>query len=219
MTNPNYSVVGLILDRSGSMATMREVVVQGVNTFLDAQRKGPDNCDVSLCLFNHSVELTYTAKPLSAVPNLRMEDYIPGGDTALYDAICQTIDATGARLAALPEAERPGLVTMLIVTDGHENSSKKFTRDDVKRRIEHQQKAYGWVFQFVGAEAHSITEAVAMGVHTGNASLYSASALGTKNTFMAAGASVLRGRNVKWDAANVMNYTASEASAMGASEP
>jgi len=53
----------------------------------------------------------------------------PGGAaTALLDAIGAAIDGTGRRLALMPPEERPGLVIVAIITDGHENMSRRYER-------------------------------------------------------------------------------------------
>ena len=80
-----------------------------------------------------------------------------GGCTALYDAICTGIDELGCKFAAMPEAERPDGVIFAILTDGFENASRNFTREDVKNRIEHQSTKYSWDFRFLVANQDAIT--------------------------------------------------------------
>ena len=84
--------------------------------------------------------------------------------TALLDAVGRSIQETGARLAALPEAERPGLVVFVVMTDGHENASREYTLEQVREMIAHQQDAYQWKFTFLGADASAFDAAGGMGI-------------------------------------------------------
>ena len=45
----------------------------------------------------------------------------------MLDAIGRAVNATGARLAAMPEDRRPGTVIVGIMTDGLENASREFS--------------------------------------------------------------------------------------------
>lgn len=63
--------------------------------------------------------------------------------TALLDAIGKTIVDTGKWLAAKAENDRPEKVIFVILTDGHENSSKEFTRQRIFEMIRHQEGQRG----------------------------------------------------------------------------
>lgn len=224
MTNPNLAYVALVIDRSGSMQGMRSVVVDGVNKFLAAQRKLAGECRVTVVFFGDSVDPVLTDAPLAEVRDIGLADYRPCGGTPLYDAMCQTIDYLGARLALLPEPHRPGLVTVLTVTDGEENTSK-CTSQDVAWRIKEQRDRYGWVFQFIGADQAAILEAIRWGISPANAAQYDASSsLSNASVFRSASASVTRGRHSAAcgqsasQAAVVMSYTSAEVQAMAQPE-
>jgi hypothetical protein len=51
-----------------------------------------------------------------------------------------------------------------VVTDGEENSSKEFSKDQIKQLITRQQDTYGWHFTFLGANQDAFAEAGAMGI-------------------------------------------------------
>jgi len=93
-----------------------------------------------------------------------MKTYAPDGSTALLDAIGRTIDETGARLAAMSEADRPGKVIIAILTDGEENSSGTFTWAQISDMIRHQQDVYKWEFLFLGANQDAIATAARMNI-------------------------------------------------------
>jgi hypothetical protein len=82
----------------------------------------------------------------------------------LLDAIGRTIDEVGKRLAATPESDRPGKVIFAILTDGEENSSRRFTKHQVFDMIRHQQEKYAWEFIFLAANQEAIATAAGIGI-------------------------------------------------------
>ncbi len=85
------------------------------------------------------------------------------GSTALYDAVCRGIDELGQFFASLPEHKRPEDVIFVIATDGAENSSKKFSIEDVQRRIREQTNKYSWKFIFLASGIDAKATAVDLG--------------------------------------------------------
>ena len=131
MTNKNLTSINFLLDESGSMTRTREATIAGINAYMEDQKTDPGEVLVSLTKFSTTVSQLYTTIPLSTVPALSPATYMPHGGTALNDATAQTIDAVGERLAAMPEDERPDRVLFIIMTDGEENASRLFTREQV----------------------------------------------------------------------------------------
>ena len=103
-------------------------------------------------------------RPIANASRLTAKTFEPRGSTALLDAIGRTIVTTGARLAALPEAERPNRVLLVIITDGEENASVEYTRGQVFTMISSQQDMYGWSFLFLAANQDAILEAAKVGI-------------------------------------------------------
>ena len=163
----NWTEIAFILDRSGSMQSIAETAVAGFNELLIQQQQEHSQTPVrmSLVLFNTGYEVPFASIPAPELPRLDMKTYAPDGGTALLDAIGRTIDETGARLAAMPEAERPGKVIIAILTDGEENSSRTFTWAQISDKIRHQQEFYKWEFLFLGANQDAI--ATAARIHIG----------------------------------------------------
>lgn len=161
--------ITLIVDRSGSMEQMRTDAEGGVNAFVRRQVAEPGEAVVTLVQFDTEYEFLHKGVPAAAVGEYTL---VPRGGTALLDALGRAIDETGARLAALPEAERPGLVVFVIVTDGEENSSREYTRAAVRERIQHQQEVYRWQFTFLGASPEAFAEAGSLGIHAGGAAAF-----------------------------------------------
>jgi hypothetical protein len=175
--------INIVLDRSGSMGNLVTDTIGGVNHFIEEQQKLPGEAYLSLALFNTDYTLLHDAVPLKAVPRLTDVTYRPAGGTALFDAVGHTINATGAKLAAMPEGERPERVIFVIMTDGEENSSREFTGEQVKAMIAHQQDVYNWDFVFLGAGLDAMKGAEQMGVRAAQAHVYYASPQGTDAAF------------------------------------
>jgi len=163
MTNPNKAAITLVLDRSGSMGSIRDDTIGGVNTFIVDQRKQPGECTFTLAQFDDVYEVVMHNKPLADVALLTRETFVPRGSTALLDAIGKTINVLGAELAALPETQRPGKVYFVVMTDGQENASREFDRDQVFKMIQHQRDNYKWEFVFLGANQDAIQAGTSLG--------------------------------------------------------
>lgn len=161
MTKPDRTEIIVLLDRSGSMQEIRADMEGGFNSFIEEQKKVPGECYVSLYQFDDKFEQVFAGYPLSAVPKLRL---LPRGNTALYDALDRTINLTGDRLALKPEWERPSKVVMMIITDGEENASRFATLEQVKAKIEHQEKKYSWGFIYLGSSPTTARDAVSLGI-------------------------------------------------------
>ncbi|CAM3566579.1 VWA domain-containing protein [Occultella aeris] len=170
MTDQNFTHIAFLLDRSGSMQSIKSDTVGGFDAFIAEQRGEPGRCTVSLAQFDNEYQEVYADRPIADVPSL---DLVPRGSTAMLDAIGRLINATGARLAALPEAERPGTVIVGIMTDGLENASKEFSRAQIKAMIGEQTDRYGWQFLYMGANQDAIEVGTGLGVDPGLAVTYS----------------------------------------------
>jgi uncharacterized protein YegL len=165
-TANNWTEIAFILDRSGSMQSIAETAVVGFNELLTKQQEEHEQTPVrmSLVLFNSEYKVPFTSIAAPELPRLDMKTYAPDGSTALLDAIGRTIDETGARLAAMSEADRPGKVIIAILTDGEENSSRTFTWAQISDMIRHQQDVYKWEFLFLGANQDAIATAARMNI-------------------------------------------------------
>lgn len=154
--------ITLVVDRSGSMASIRDDAEGGVNTFITDQAKEPRQALLTLVQFDTEYEFIHQGLPINQVPKYELH---PRGATALLDAVGRAINETGERLVGMPEADRPGMVIFVVMTDGQENSSKEFTKAQIKEMIERQQNLYQWHFTFLGANQDAFAEAGELGIH------------------------------------------------------
>jgi hypothetical protein len=160
MTNPRRTLIAVLLDRSGSMEAVKSDTEGGFNAFVDAQRAEPGDASVTLAQFDTDYEVVYANRPLADVPRLTLQ---PRGGTALYDALGRLITDVGVELATQPEQERPGTVIVVVLTDGHENSSREWTHAAVTAAIKRQETDYAWDFIFLGANMDAVAVGTSLG--------------------------------------------------------
>ena len=117
----------VILDRSGSMGSIRDEAIGGFNNFLSAQQAVKGAANLTLVLFDDQYEVPVAGVKLKDVQPLTTETFVPRGFTAMNDAI-------GKALTEL-EAKNPKKAVICILTDGQENASKEFTQEQIKAKV------------------------------------------------------------------------------------
>ncbi len=198
--------ITLVVDRSGSMQDIRSDAEGGVNAFIENQAKEPGEALLTLVQFDTDYEFLHKGVPMADVPKYEL---VPRGATALLDAVGRAINETGERLSKMNEADRPGLVVFVVMTDGLENSSQEFSKPRIKDMIQHQQKMYGWQFTFLGADQDAFAEASAMGMDAAGAAMFAKDKIAT--AYVHTGAKVARMRKQRSQGEAVVNeFTAEE---------
>lgn len=172
-----FTDITVLLDRSGSMVSIREPMESAFNEFITKHKEIPST-KITLVQFDstNDQETVYQCVPVGSVEKLKL---VPRGDTPLIDAFVKVIDRTGERLSIMNEADRPDQVLMVIITDGQENASRAYTRKDVSSRVTKQTNDYKWQFIYLGANQDAIAEAASYGIGQKWALNYAASASGT----------------------------------------
>jgi hypothetical protein len=199
--------ITVLLDRTGSMQDIRADVVGGFNAFVDTHKAAPGEATLTLVQFDSQdpYELLYAALPIKDVPALKMAQYVPRASTPLYDAMGQAIAALDAKLEATPAGWRPQKIIFVIVTDGQENASVRFRREQVVALMVAKKKA-GWDFVFLSADLGALRDAQAMGVAAASSLHFGKSAKGSRQAWASvAEKSVLRrsgALSVAFDAAD-----------------
>ena len=137
-----------IIDKSGSMHSIKNDAIGGFNTFIGEQKKLEGKANVSLVLFNTEYSPVYYNKPLNDVEALNESTFKPVGGTALLDAIGRTLNELmtkeGSEIA-------PDKYFVVILTDGEENSSREYTNEAIKKIIEDLRTKGNWEFVYLGA--------------------------------------------------------------------
>lgn len=168
MTDKNKTLIAALLDRSGSMRGRERSIQDGFNELINSQKGEPGTARVTLAQFDHVYEVVYQNRPIDEVDGLVLA---PRGMTALNDGIGRLVTDIGIELAALPEDQRPGLVVVVVMTDGLENSSQEWTATTVKNLIKQQEEGYGWRFIFLGSGIDVQQEGVNLRGFTANTSM------------------------------------------------
>lgn len=151
-----------ILDRSGSMSGLEKDTIGGFNSLIQKQRKEKGKCYVSCVLFDDVQEVIYDRVPLNEVKKMTQKQYYARGCTALLDAMGGAIHHIGN--VHKYSKEEIGKTLFIIITDGLENSSKRYSYTSIKKMIERQKEKYGWEFIFIGANMDVIQEANKFGI-------------------------------------------------------
>lgn len=168
MPDKNHTHIAFLLDRSGSMQTIKPDVEGGFNAFIDTQKEAKGTCHVTLAQFDTRYETVYSATPLNEVPALDLQ---PRGGTVLYDSMARLISETAAYLDTFTKKKRPASVIVAIMTDGYENSSREWNSAGIKKLVEEKTES-GWQFLYMGADQDAIEEAGKVGIAASNAVTY-----------------------------------------------
>lgn len=174
----------LILDRSGSMSSVKEATIEGFNQFISDQKKVPLPATISLYQFDDVYEPVYENIDLKDAKYLNDNMYQPRNTTALFDAIGKTINSYISLYTSLLIKERPKKVLFCIITDGCENASTEFrSKKSVKDLMDSVKNKYNWQFSFVGAGIDAYREAESYGIARGQTMKVSHDDVGMSNFF------------------------------------
>lgn len=151
----NYTHISILLDRSGSMLGVdgkkAKAAINGFNSILEEQKTVPGKATITTVMFNSEYTPLIGFDDISTARSMTPEDFRPEGNTALVDSMCKLMIETGRRLDAMPESDRPSNVIFVVITDGEENVSHEFTREDLSKMVDEQSTKYNWKFLYLGA--------------------------------------------------------------------
>lgn len=169
----------IILDKSGSMESIRHAAVDGFNETLagikKAQEKYAESQEhfVSLLTFcDCEKKYVFDKVPVAEARKLTLDDYEPCCCTPLYDAMGFTLTTMRNHVKKVDDA----VVVVTIITDGYENASKEYTGAAVKKLVE-ELKGEGWTFTYMGANQDSVE--VAFNLSIRNSRNFEATSSGT----------------------------------------
>lgn len=152
----------MLLDESGSMQNLKNDLVPSINTFIEKQRTVDNeegkvkNCNdlFSLIKFNDNIKVIHDRVQMNLVPKLTDNDFVPDKGTALFDAIGFVIEKYSEEKSTL----------LVIVTDGEENSSKKYkSLNKIKEMLEKQKTDQLWTVVYLSNNLDAFTQGSAVG--------------------------------------------------------
>lgn len=161
----------IILDESGSMDCVWAQTISNCNetlqTIFSAQKEFYATQDhfISIYTFQDAGPLKsrylLRNRPIAEARMLTAKDYRPNGCTPLYDAVGETL----TDLEAVAETHDDAVASVTIITDGEENSSRRYSGSDVAKIIS-RLKEKGWNFNIIGANID--VESLAKDLHIDN---------------------------------------------------
>lgn len=176
----NLTEIVFILDRSGSMAGLEADTVGGFNSMIEKQKKAAGEAVISTVLFDDVSEVIHDRANIRSIKPMTDKDYTAGGSTALLDALGGAIHHIGNVHRYIGEDNIPEHTIFVITTDGHENASRRYDSDKVKRMIERQKERYGWEFLFLGANIDAVETAKKFGIDENRAVNFRSDSVGTR---------------------------------------
>lgn len=170
----NGTLIAVILDESGSMASCWDATIQGFNEFVQGQAAAENAGAAYLTLVKFDaprITTLYENMNVKEVPALTRQTYAPNGGTNLMDAIGSTLNRINQFLEKIAEQERPG-VLIQIITDGEENNSRTYNGDVIKTMVKQAETDADWTFQFLGANVDAFHMGSQFGMNAANTATY-----------------------------------------------
>ncbi len=162
------TAIAMVIDRSQSMESCRAETIVAINKYLLEARADENlrEADLSLMIFDSTSIDTIRSGVVSTIADLTSEDFIPRSSTPLYDAVGRGVE--------MLDAKKSGKAILVIVTDGFENSSRKYTHASVTALIKARQEA-GWLVVFLGAGNLAAAQGLSMGINAGTTASFGTS--------------------------------------------
>jgi uncharacterized protein YegL len=160
----------VLLDRSGSMESMRDAVIAGFGELLAEQKlsvatAGGPEPRMTLVQFDseNPAEVVLDGVRLRHARPLDRETFVPRGGTPLLDATASLIARADRRIARRHrDGRRPESIVFVTITDGHENASRRVKLSEVIATVD-ARKAQGWTFAYLGATLDAYADAASLG--------------------------------------------------------
>lgn len=196
-TNNYIQEICAVIDRSGSMIGKEDDTIGGINeTFrLLRESKQPNEIiKISVKLFDHEQILKLRNVDLDEVRDLTRNDFSPRGQTALLDAMGDTLKYFMEKKLMDPGAFDSCII--YITTDGLENCSKRYTNDYIKKMIKNAEETYNIKVIYLGANQDAILEASRFGVDSSRAMTYNETPENIQSAYRSAASAAIRTRSL-----------------------
>lgn len=166
-----HTEIIFVIDKSGSMSHLAGDTIGGFNGFIASQKKIDGKATLTTVLFDTTWKILHDGVDIQEVKPMTNTDYTAYGGTAMLDAIGEIINRVQDRHDELG-TEKPDNVIFVITTDGEENSSRKFNKNQIEKMIKHQTNGHGWEFMFLGANMDAVKEAESIGISSNRSVTY-----------------------------------------------
>jgi Mg-chelatase subunit ChlD len=162
--------VCLVLDRSGSMQTIHDDALGGVNSYITTAKRDRALYEsrFSLITFNsESVDTIRKNEIMEQVKPIGGDEYRCAGWTPLYDAIGRGIGILDEASGTAPQSK----CILVVMTDGQENASREFAHSQITEMIKNRQER-GWLITFLGEGLDVAKQGAAIGAMASNVAAY-----------------------------------------------
>jgi len=182
----DYTHISVILDRTGSMEEIRDDTIGGFNAFLGDQKAQKGKATLTLVQFDSQdpYEVIHRFKPIKEVPKLTRETYVPRARTPLLDALGRGINDLENSLTDMVKTDRPQKVVFAVLTDGQENASHEFSKNQIMKMIKDKTEKEEWQFVFLSADLVAIGEAQDVGFQASKSMAFVKDETGTKEAWI-----------------------------------
>jgi uncharacterized protein YegL len=156
----------IILDESGSMESIKEIIIQGFNEIVQTVKGIEKNFPeqehfISLVSFNGwGQKLLHFIDPVSKLEQIDATRYQPAASTPLFDAMGFSL----GKVRQVLEGKSDYDVLVTILTDGEENASKEYSGQAIKRLID-ELKMNHWTFTYIGTDHDVEKFAATISIH------------------------------------------------------
>lgn len=177
--------VALVIDRSGSMDSVRKQALNGLNEQIQTLRANAElggETYVTLIQFNDRVEVLFDKLPASELKELTLDDYRPSGGTAMYDAVFAATQRIAATRQELNSTDDIGHL-IVVISDGEENASKNVDANTISRITRELQATEKWTFTYMLSNVDLAKVQNQVSALRGNVTWYNSSAVGTSLGF------------------------------------
>jgi len=168
---PKTNVI-FIIDESGSMMSTASDVRGGFNGYVEKLKEDGNDYSLTAIKFGTKVRPLFENLTLDKVPLLTAENYMPLDSTALYDAIGHGMAVAKDQWGTKDKPYGEDRVLFIIMTDGYENASKEFRKEDIAAKIKRREEASNWTFTYLGADQDAWAVASNLGFAQGNVMSY-----------------------------------------------
>ena len=156
----------VILDESGSMASIKSLIINGFNELVQTvkgiEEQFPDQEHlISMVSFNAlNNKILHFIDSVNKLDAINDSTYNPASMTPLFDAMGFSI----SKLKQYLEGKENYSVLVTILTDGEENASKEYTGSAIKNLVD-ELKQQNWTFTYIGADHDVEKMAAKMNIH------------------------------------------------------
>ncbi len=151
----------LVADRSGSMgpqiAEVRDEINKHLVELASNARESNTHVLLHLLVFNGHLDWIFSGHRIDQVSPLTTQQYHASGSTALFDAAGQAIEWASISCPNELDPEKEEVVIM-IFSDGQENTSKKYNREQFTQLVERHQDKIGWTIAFSGCDLRGLSQ-------------------------------------------------------------